>query len=90
MKYLHYEIEASPNDTVEVVLDRAANVQLLDPINFENYKNGREFRYAGGYVTSSPVHLPVPSPGRWHVVIDLGGGAGHVRASVQVFVGTGA
>lgn len=90
MKYLHYEIDAGPHDTVEVVLDRAANVQLLDPANFENYKSGREFRYAGGYATSSPVHLPVPLPGRWHVVVDLGGGAGHVKASVQVLMGTGA
>lgn len=87
MKYLHYEVDAGQGDTVEVVLDRSANVQLLDPANYENYKSGRGFRYSGGYATTSPVRLAVPSAGRWHVIIDLGGGAGHVRASVQVLSG---
>lgn len=80
MDYLHYEFDANGGDVIEVTLDRAANVQLLDPANFENYKNGRGYRYHGGYATTSPVRLAVPRDGKWHVVIDLGGGAGRVRA----------
>ena len=84
MKYLHYDFDAAAGDTVEVTLDRAANVQLLDPGNFESYKRGNAFRYHGGYATTSPVNIPVPRTGHWHVIVDLGGGAGQVRAAVQV------
>jgi hypothetical protein len=89
MNHLHYEVDAQAGDTVEVTIDRAANVQLLDPQNYENYKHGRGFRYSGGYGTSSPVRLSVPHSGHWHVVIDLGGGAGHVRASMKLLTGAG-
>ncbi len=88
MNYLHYEVDAAVSDRIEVVLDRAANVQLLDPSNYENYQAGRGYTYYGGYVTTSPVHLDVPDAGHWHVVIDLGGGPGHVRASVRVVPGS--
>jgi hypothetical protein len=84
MNYLHYEIDADAGDRVEVTLDRAANVQLLDPLSYANYQNGQGFSYYGGYATTSPVHLDVPYAGHWHVVIDLGGGPGSVRASVRV------
>ena len=88
MKFLHYEVDAQAGDVVEVSIDRAANVQLLDGANFENYSKGQTFRYSGGYATTTPVRLPVPQDGRWHVIIDLGGGAGHVRASVRAMSGT--
>ena len=89
MQHLHYDFDASASEVVEVTFDRAANVQLLDPPNYENYKQGRDFHYSGGYATVSPARLTVPHAGHWHVVIDQGGGAGHVRASVQVLSGTG-
>lgn len=88
MHHLHYEVDANADDVVEVTIDRAANVQLLDPANYEKYKQGQKFRYSGGYATVTPVRLTVPESGRWHVVIDLGGGAGHVRASVQLLSGS--
>lgn len=84
MNHLHWMIDANEGDTVEVVIDRAANVQLLDPANYEHYQHGREFGYQGGYSTVSPVLIPVPHAGRWHVVVDLGGGPGRVRASVNL------
>ena len=80
MDHLHYEFDAVPGDVIEVSIDRAANVQLLDPENYENYKARRPFDYYGGYATTSPARLEVPEAGRWHVVIDLGGGPGRVRA----------
>ncbi len=83
MEHLHYPIDAQDNDQVEVTIDRAANVQLLDSVNYEHYRQGRSFRYEGGYATVTPVRLTVPRAGRWHVVIDHGGGAGRVKASVR-------
>jgi hypothetical protein len=65
-------------------LDRQANVRLLDDVNFYAYRSGRQHRYYGGRATRSPVTIPVPHSGRWHVVVDLGGYGGHVSASVAV------
>jgi hypothetical protein len=87
MDHLHYEFDASRGDLIEVTLDRAANVQLLDPENYVNCQNGRGYRYHGGYGTTSPVRLAVPRDGKWHVVIDLDGGAGRVRAAARLLSG---
>jgi hypothetical protein len=84
MNYLHYELDVGPNDAIEVTLDHAANVQLMDSTNFYNYKEGRAFRYYGGYVKTSPYRLRAPNQGSWYLAIDLGGNSGTVRASVRV------
>jgi hypothetical protein len=87
MNFLHQELDAGPEDLLEVVLDHAANVQLLDPVNYENYRAGRPFRYFGGYAERSPFRLRPPRQGHWHLVIDLGGNAGTVRASTRMISG---
>jgi hypothetical protein len=84
MGYLHYEVELEPKDKVQVVLDHAANVMLLDPANYFQYKQGKECTFYGGYVKQSPVVIPAPHRGHWHVVIDLGGKGGTLRAQVDV------
>jgi hypothetical protein len=87
MEFLHQELDLTPSDIVEVTLDHPANVQLLDPTNYANYREGKPFRYSGGYVTTSPYRLRPSREGHWHLVIDLGGGAGRVRPSVRVLSG---
>jgi hypothetical protein len=85
MKFLHYQFNATLGNRVEVVLrGNAANVMLLDDINFSNYKAGTQFKYYGGHYAKSPVFIVVPSTGHWNLVVDLGGAAGHVDASVRV------
>jgi Domain of unknown function (DUF1883) len=84
MQYLHYPITASADAVVEVTLDKQANVRLLDQSNYDRYRSGQEHRYYGGLAKISPMRLSVPHAGDWHVVIDLGGYAGKVRASVRV------
>lgn len=83
MDFLHYELDLAGGDVVEVTFDHAANVQLMDSSNYENYRNGRPFHYFGGYARTSPVRIGAPRSGHWHVAIDLGGAAGTVRASVR-------
>lgn len=83
MNFLHYDIQLTSDDVVEVTLDRQANVRLLDDANFAQYKRGERHTYYGGLAKVSPVHLRPPQGGHWHVVIDLGGYAGTVRASVR-------
>lgn len=84
MEFLHQEFEGQSGDVVEVTLDSQANVMLLDPQNFSNYRAGSPYRYFGGHAEKSPVRLSPPHPGTWHVVVNLGGYAGRVRASLRV------
>lgn len=84
MNFIHYEFQLTSNDIVEVTLDKQANVRLMDDINFMKYKQGDRHSYFGGLAKVSPVRLTAPHTGHWHVVIDLGGYAGTVRASARV------
>jgi hypothetical protein len=84
MNYLHYDLNLSSGDVVVVSLDKQANVQLMDDSNFSNYRRGQRFTYSGGRATTSPATVRPPHAGRWHLVIDLGGQAGTVRASVNI------
>lgn len=84
--YLHQEMEVGADDLIEVLLDNWANVLLLDSENYECYRTNRPFRYVKGeYVKHSPFRLRAPFQGTWHLVVDLGGGPGHVRAWVRVY-----
>lgn len=84
LPHLHeiYDLEAG--DAVEVTLDAPANVQLMDDENYANYIGGHEFRYHGGHVKETTFRVQPPDPGQWHLVIDLGGGAGRIRAAAQI------
>lgn len=84
MDFLHYDVNTGADDVIVVSLDRQANVLLLDDINFSAYRSGRSFHYRGGWMKQSPVHVPPPHSGRWHVVVDLAGRAGTVKAGVNV------
>jgi hypothetical protein len=89
MEYLHKEFDLSEGEAVEVNLaGNAANVMLMDPENFEKYRQGLPYRSYGGYARTSPFRIQAPHAGRWHLVIDLGGGAGTVQASGRVVAGT--
>ena len=82
MNFLVYEFDAGPQDTIQVELDKEANVRLLDSSNFLKYRNGQLHSYFGGRAKTSPVNLKPPRRGHWYVVVDLGGYPGTVRASV--------
>jgi Domain of unknown function (DUF1883) len=87
MNYLHYEFDLHPDDIVEVTLDKQANVRLLDSQNFSLYRQGSKHRYYGGLAKETPIHIKPPHAGHWHLVIDLGGYAGTVRAAARVLQG---
>ena len=86
MEFIHSDLgNLDKGRIVEIVLKgSAANVQLLDSTNFNNYKNGRRYRYFGGLAKQSPVRLAVPHSGHWHVAIDMRGLRGTVNASTRV------
>ncbi len=87
MNFLHYDFNLNANDVVEVTLDKQANVRLLDDVNYSLYRRGEQHRYYGGLAKVSPIQIPVPHAGHWHLVVDLGGFGGTVGASVRVLQG---
>ena len=88
MQFLRYDLGFLSGDAVvEVTLTEAANIRLLDSINFSQYQNGSQHNYHGGLATRSPVRLPIPHSGIWHVVVDLQGLANSTSASVRVING---
>ena len=84
MNFLHYDFQLSSSDSVRVALDKQAIVRLLDDMNFSKYKRGQRHTHHGGLAKQSPIYLQPPCAGHWHVVIDLGGYSGTVKASVSV------
>ena len=86
MKFTHYDLgNLSRGTTIEVTLQgNAANVQLLDSSNFQNYKSGKRYKYSGGLVRRSPIQLVIPRNGHWHVTVDLRGLRGQVRSSIRI------
>ncbi|WP_083776180.1 DUF1883 domain-containing protein [Sphaerobacter thermophilus] len=89
MRFNYYDLgHRSRGEIVEVTLSgSAANVRLLDSLNFSRYRAHQRHRYIGGLVTRSPVLLQIPRSGRWYVTVDLNGLRGTVRSSVRVLPG---
>lgn len=86
MQFVHHDLgNLQRGQIVEITLSgSAANVQLLDSSNFNNYRNGRRYSYIGGLAKKSPVRLQVPRSGHWHVAVDMKGLRGTVRSSARV------
>ncbi|UFW64452.1 DUF1883 domain-containing protein [Rhizobium laguerreae] len=85
MNFLHNDLGyLGGSETVEVTLDKAANVTLMDTANFNRYRTGGRHQYYGGEVTRSPLRVAVPRSGHWHLAVDLGGFAGTIRAGNRV------
>lgn len=82
--HLHWELDTGPDDVVEVVLSGPANAMLLDSTNYERYRRWDPFEYHGGFAEDSPFEITPPHPGRWDLVVDLGGYTAHVRAGGRV------
>jgi hypothetical protein len=83
--YVYYDLGyRDAGEAVIVEVDRTANVMLLDDSGLSSYRRRQRFQYVGGRATQSPVSIPVPRSGHWHVVIDLGGAQGSIRSSVSV------
>ena len=84
MRFLHWDFHGGPDTVVQVKLDHAANVVLLDDINFAAFRRGGRHSYYGGYYKQTSARLVPPHEGSWHVVVHLGGYAGCVNASMAL------
>ncbi|CZE45807.1 DUF1883 domain-containing protein [Campylobacter geochelonis] len=86
MEFTKYDFgQLEKGRIVEITLQgSAANVQLMDSSNFNNYKNGRRYRYVGGLAKQSPIRLATTHSGHWYLAIDMRGLVGRVRSSARV------
>ena len=86
MKFLHTDLGyRKRGEIVEVTLSgNAANVLLLDSSNFLAYKNRHRYTYYGGLAKISPVRLPIPANGHWHIAVDTQGHSASIRVSVRI------
>lgn len=84
MNFLHTEFSGGSECVAIVSLNGQANVMLVDDLNFAAYKSGRSFNYFGGWQRHSPIRLSPPHYAHWHVVVDMGGSGGTVRAGVRI------
>src|SRR5687768_13690054 len=89
MNYQSYDLGYRKRGEIAqiTIQGNAANVKLMDSSNFQSYKSGRQHRFYGGQAKRSPVNLPIPHSGHWHVVLDFGGYPGKARTGVRVLPG---
>ena len=94
MRYAYKDLGTQPEGATAVVRWRgsAADVLLLDPVNFSKYCYGRKpvFYSGGGHYIRPPAQLSIPQDGRWYVVADLGGYSANATATVELLEPQGA
>lgn len=88
MRYAYRDLGSFAEGSTAIVRwsGGAADVLLLDPVNFAKYRDGRDpVRYAaGGRFARAPAELTIPKDGRWYVVADLHGYSKDARPTVEV------
>jgi tetratricopeptide repeat protein len=72
LKDLGFQMTVGPGVYVEVTLNKPAYVYLVNALGYQNYLNGNEFTYQGGYATDSVYSLRIPTSNRWYIIVDNG------------------
>lgn len=84
MTTLNWKVSGSPGDLVRVRIDRPAYVRLFDELNYAKFKRGSTHSGQGGWSDRLDVEFLLPYRGSFHVVVDLGGQAGEVKATCDL------
>jgi len=83
MSFIHAREYLQKGDAVIVNSSHQCNICLTTDSEFGNYRSGTTFRYNGGHYSRFPVRLIVPHTDDWNVTLDLGGGPGNLRYSIN-------
>ena len=67
-----FQMTVGANLVAEVTLNKAANAYLVNAQGYQNYLNGDDFSYHGGYASQFPYQIRIPSSNRWYVIVDNG------------------
>ncbi len=84
MQHIHARHSLKEGQIVKLVCDTQCNFMLMDDTNYSNYKNGRGYKYFGGFYTHFPARIAVSRTGSWNVVIDLGGGSANIKYDLTI------
>ena len=84
MSFIHFTVKAGPDNIIQVSLSREANVRLMDSVNYQKYRLKKKYSFIGGMAMTPVFDLRPKNKGEWHVIVDLEGLEGEVRASVEV------
>lgn len=84
MTFLHWKIPGTTGDIVRIQTNGPAYVRMLDALNFEYYRRGSKFEGLGGWSDRLDVDFSLPYKGTFHVVVDLGGQAGELKATCDI------
>jgi len=84
VEFLHYPVRVTPKDVVNISLSGKANVLFLDDLNYKKYVIGKPFNFRGGLSVKPKVRFTPAYKGLWHVVIDMKGLEGTVKAVVDI------
>ena len=91
MKYWFHNLGVlDEGKTLEIVLDHAAYVRVMDQENYNEYKHRRAYKSHSKYVTSSPYVVKTPRASHWYVVVDLEGKPGVINSVVRISQSGGA
>lgn len=80
-----FQMTTGPRLKVEVTLNHAANVYLVNRQGYKNYLEGNDFSFRGGYAETSPYYVKIPSSNHWYVIVDNGDKSiSEIRSDVKV------
>jgi hypothetical protein len=85
MQYIYRDLgQRRQGDVVQFNLSGSrANIGLVDPSNYDAFRNGRNFRGVLRLATASPVRLAIPNAGHWYGIIYIPPGyTGRVNGSI--------
>jgi TIR domain-containing protein/uncharacterized protein DUF1883 len=78
--------QCKQGEVYRVELSSALNVLLIDSSGFSAFKAGRQYRYAGGLITSSPHDFVIPRSGHWYVIYHAWGLRSGGRISIRPLI----
>ena len=84
LEFIHFIVKAGPESIIQVNITQPAYVRLMDEVNFQKYKMKKRYTFTGGYASTPKVDLRPNQRAEWHVVVDLEGLDGEVRASLDL------
>jgi hypothetical protein len=84
-RFTHYDLKELRGGTVlEISLSAINNVRLMTAPNFQRFKEGLDYKYAGGVAKKAPVKVVVPESAHWHLIVDMEGHHGLAESSVKM------
>ncbi|NUQ80803.1 MAG: DUF1883 domain-containing protein [Bacteroidetes bacterium] len=84
MEFIHSKRHLNAGDIVELTADVQCNFMLTTDTEFRNFKEGKSFRYHGGFFKAFPAKILVPHSGLWNITIDVGDRTAVIRHQIRI------